>query len=504
MDYSKLPKHRGFGPGSAVGAKEARFLDTIDAPYLQHNLPDGTVARKSGFGQLSVTPGEFEDTLLDGYYSLGRIAGQTRILGSLDCRSFRDRGPAPQAGGFNVAQLGFYGRGLGQVFTSASAADRADFDGRAAGSFRSTIYRTRTGRQLVPYGIVQQYERAWGRPYTNVTVLTGGYRQVGDTARFCAATVGVGIASSQYHLICYTDDGVNMAEVIGPSVPNQIMWYPDAGIVSPGVYAAMVRFVRPEYTPTASTPAACPGLKLYLSSDAGASWAEAAAPIWQQEMASLMGMPPTLANAAIFNTAIGYSLMVLAPLSATRTVAFVLMPYVVPAGSGFEIRTKLKMGLMVGGTLTETQTLFDGSPTVGRAIFRDAAHVNGGVLLLTYQESGDPRGQPLRVRFTADGAALQELPATPFAAYRTGGLSSIDRRRLALPMFDGEHALYSTTDGQTWARRATITDKAPAPALDYVLNDFGILTGLRRDGRAMPVMATSPWATDCRFAAPPP
>ena len=42
--------------------------------------------------------------------------GGTRIRGSSDARTFSDRGPAPEAGGFVTSQLAYYGKGQGAKY----------------------------------------------------------------------------------------------------------------------------------------------------------------------------------------------------------------------------------------------------------------------------------------------------------------------------------------------------------------------------------------------------
>ena len=56
------------------------------------------------------------------------IGNGSRIVGSADCRTFSDRGPAPTSGGFDTAQLAYYGRGIG------SGALVIRLDGKPAGT----------------------------------------------------------------------------------------------------------------------------------------------------------------------------------------------------------------------------------------------------------------------------------------------------------------------------------------------------------------------------------
>lgn len=508
MDYGKFPKHRGFGPGSAAGAKKARFLDTIDAPFLHHTAPDGTTARKSGFGQLSVTPGAEEELAVDGYYSLGRVNGATRIFGSLDCRTFTDRGPAPAQGGFTHSAVGYYGRGFGFVTEDAARASRVDFDGNTVAAWDSTHLRTRTGRTLVPYA-GDQFDlgprpRAVGRPY-----MPGGYRYVGDQAVFCRAAIGPMLEGGQYHLGAFTDNGSGtMERVVGPSVPGQILWEVDCDVVAPGTYVAVAKYMRPAKVPTAGAPAACPGLKLYYSTDAGSSWSEGTAAIWQEEMESLTSMPVNPQTTAVFQRAISWTVYTACAIDANRSVVFMTVPRVQHvSGNDYEVYVRVKLGLLdhQSFTITQTRLLWEqnvspyGAGTLA-SLRQMMTLPGGGALVATFQ--GGP-SSPVWFRRTYDGTTFEDLGDLGFAAYLTGGMVGIDRKHMGIVLYDGAHSLYETKDGIAWRRRATICENGAAPDPSaYSLLDFRDVTGLRNNNRPLPSRPHAPWVTDCRYEAP--
>lgn len=513
MDYGKFPKHRGFGPGSAAGEKKARFLDTVDAPFLHHTAPDGTTARKSGFGQLSVTPGDPVEELVDGYYSVGQVvSGGTRIVGSWSgYGAFLPRGSAPSAGGFTVSQLGYYGRGYGVVRSAGDTVDVLDFMDRPVKLRTSVWHRTRYGRKLEEYGRAYwvtptQMPLIHSKP--TATGLPGGYRPTDDGPRFVHAQAGVVLdEDGQYRVALVRDDGAgSLEEFIGPGVPNEMMWYCEPEIVSPGMVLMIARLPRALYPAGAST--ASPGLKAYCTPDAGESWVEVPTSIWAPEMSQMMGL--SAAEGGMFNEALGYSTFYACALSAAKSVVVVSAPYVQYSGLGYTYNARVKLGLFdhVTHTLTEQQQLYEGFAGPASWYVRQLVPCRTGALLLTYQvEQTAFRELPARVRHIDRQGAVTEVGFMPRPAYQTGWIGSLDEAHLCCPMYDGQHSLYVSRDGaQTWSRRATLSANAPVPGATAKeagrLVDFGVLTGLRRNGRPLPAFPIAPWITDCRVSPP--
>jgi hypothetical protein len=169
------------------------------------------------------------------------------------------------------------------------------------------------------------------------------------------------------------------------------------------------------------------------------------------------------------------------------------------------IKVRVKYGIFdaLTGLLTETGVIYDGDPA-GMPVV-GVFSVPGGALMQIIPRDGGSFTVPATIKFTPDGVGFVTLGTMPFAPYRTGLITGVDKKTVVCPMYDGDHSLYETKDwGATWTKRATIYEGAPAPTPgNPVLQRFGQLTYLRKDD--IPVIQTpaTPWATDCKYPAPP-
>ena len=85
-------------------------------------------------------------------------------------------------------------------------------------------------------------------------------------------------------------------------------------------------------------------------------------------------------------------------------------------------------------------------------------------------------------------------------------MSAIAPGIIVAPMYDGAHSLFESRDrGETWQKRAVLTDRAAAPVSDvgkFQLEDFAALTFLRRNNQPAGATPGTPWASDSRIAPP--
>lgn len=514
MAYGKFRN----GPTS-LGRQAANWMQDDKLTYATRRRGDVLVRKGGEFTNI------FQGLQAnDGYYTLGEVVGEgTRILGSANGFGYSDRGPAPTFGGFTVAQVGFYGKGLGSVTTSTPAGAYTDFDGKACNAFISSFKRTRNGKVLVDY-----YDTPIFLPFqvfnSLAVYMRGSYWFDGVAHKF-AAGAHVPVMISGQHIQGYiTDDGDGNTELAAtPYFPGQLGWYADAAALAPGVQLKMDRYLRPHYSPTSVNVAACPGLYFTYTTDAGATWNDvASAALWAGEMATIVGLPTTtFPYASLFNEAISAARLVAAPLTRRLSVCMAVVPYIVP-GDPPSVNAKVKLGLIdvaAGCTMTETAVLFDGDPD--DALFfagRGLVAIPGGVLVFTRDVTSGPNAGddswkfPARVRFTPNGTDLFERPPMPMKENYTGGVSGYNTKLMVCPMWDGAHSLYKSKDyGETWTRASTITENGvppnDAPAVgeeEYLLKNFTVITFLReKDVPANPSPLT-PWFSDSRLPDPPP
>ncbi|BEP54541.1 hypothetical protein GmRootV118_17850 [Variovorax sp. V118] len=465
MGYGKFRN----GPTS-LGQQAANWM-VDDKLTFTTRRRGGVVVRKSGeFKNI------YQETAEDGFYCLGETLGKgTRILGSANGFNFSDRGPAPVDGGFTVAHVAYYGKGLGSVATNAAAGAYTDFDGKSCSAFTSTLKRTRDGKKLRDY-----FETPIFMPFevfsTLAVYMRGSYWFDGSKHTFAAGLHAPVMVAGQHVQAFIKDDGKGNTELADTAYfPNQLGWYADAVALAPGVMMKMDRYLRPHYSGSMVNAAACPGLYFSYSLDAGSTWQSvSSAAMWDDEMATVIGLPTTLFPfARVFNEAISCARLVAAPLSRRFSVCMAVVPYVVP-GDPPRVRAKVKLGLIDAGagcSMFETVVLFDGDPDdallfAGRGLLP----IPGGVLIFTRDvtsgaHAGDDSWRyPARVRLTPNGTDLFERPPMPMKENYTGGITGYSKKVMVCPMWDGKHSLYKSTDyGLTWVRAGTITATGVPP-----------------------------------------
>lgn len=531
MDYSKLPHHRG--PYSAVGDRQARFLDTLGAPALHCVNADGSVSSKAG-GRLWVAPGQQQE---DGFYSLGLLNGKRHVMASSTGRGkFADRGPLTGDDGFrpdSVDRLYHYSRGWGMASAVSVVGQVADFNDKAATAWEIGLGRTRDGRKLtqvqqifavgshIGVGVSRSFN--WCEP----TVLEDGTELV-------VGGGGIGITMQGDYVPVYLRGEVGghsqvPLQTLQYQLPSELLPY----TLSPTARLAQVKYLRPVYpqvtypggvpkpVPHPINDAGCPGLVMHFSDDAGATWTPLSFAAAAQEMVTTllpMRVPHdhdywaavnTLFDRAILSAGIVGSP---APVSRQRSLACMNVPYAVADAStavGWRLMCKAKLVAVdaVAHTVTELVTLLDDEFDRAIHYFGSAAAIGGGMLYLAKpQQAGDFRDNPVQCWFVDSSGNRVLKGQLPQPAWLTGSLFAIDRRTVGCTTYiDGAYRLYQSTDlGTTWKPRALIAE-APQPArvagADF-LTEFEFVTQLRDAGRPANPMPGAPWAIDARLPAP--
>ncbi|HZX86383.1 MAG TPA: hypothetical protein VFF19_22620, partial [Reyranella sp.] len=324
-DFTQFPKNRGAFNGP--GRQDARELANSDVAFLKKRRANGSLAEKKG--EFLYVSGQQVGE--DGFYSLGAIGGETRIVGSATARgTFTDRGPAPAEGGFSTGQLAFYGRGMGEVLKTQAIGNFLDFDGKSCQMFKQVIARTRNGRALTDYYDVNVFI-PFGTGNTRTFAVPGGYHDLGGAPTFWAGHVYSTLLEDGQHAQMFArDDGADSVTLGAVEMlPDQLGWYADPIRLAPAVMVKMDRYLRPTYAPTAVDAAACLGLYFTHTVDAGVTWSPIATnSLFQDELDTITAMPTSGANAAVFNAAVAAADLRSAPLSRSLSVVLARVPYV--------------------------------------------------------------------------------------------------------------------------------------------------------------------------------
>jgi len=500
MAYGKFRN----GPTS-LGRQAANWMQ--DDKLTWSTRRRGTVvARKSGeFTNIYQQP----EQGLDGYYSLGLIDDLYKIVGSATARgTFGQRGDAGAGTWSLVPQLAFYGKGLGAVPQSSFVGVVANFDGKPCLEFHYEILTTRNGKALTPhisYPFFAGYNQAAAR-----TQFHGGYwLKDGAVRKFALGYSGLTVTGGQQQPFYYWEIGTDSGVGAMLTLPNQLAIEPIMSHAGPGNIVSLHRFYRPDYLPTTIVNAANPGYVITYSTDGGRTWSTASAGDMFTDFDTFRTlMTDTVAHGTVWNNALAMMSMTLVPLSLTQSFAVCAVPYCELAGLPLEPVTKLKIkyGLCNAGAgyaINATGTLFDGDPADAPIV--QVFGVPGGALMEVTPNDGGTWATPSTTQITADGSTFTAPAAMPFAPYQTGLLAAFDKKTLVCPMYDGEHSLYESMDwGVTWEKRATIYEGAPAPAPgSFVLQRFGAVTFLRDNDLPTNQTPATPWATDCKYTAPP-
>lgn len=494
------------------GGVDARYLARNElVPYLKKRRADGqggtVIAHKKG-EFLEVTR---ENVLTDGFYSLGRVDGVRRIVGSATARGrFRDRGPALAGdGGTELDQLYFYGRGLGLDFTITPLGSFADFDGAPIPGYQIDVYRTRNGRaHTLHYSFEATAPFGYGTLITPVRgAVYGGAGARAFQAGFGYQTL---LPGGQHAHIFLRDSGDAQTLGATPYLPNQLAGYFLPLRLGPAAFVSMGAYLRPTYSGSTVDVAACPGLVFSFSSDAGATWSTASSTeLFSEFFATVQTLATGLGNAPVFNEAVNVAGLAVAPLGANIALAYAVVPYM----DGSTLKAKVKLGVinLASRTLIATLTLLDGTPDEAVGFWSGGCFaVEGGAIVMTRPLGtggyATLHNEKPRMLFTPDGVGVLTQPPMPQENYRTGAPSAIGPNTIAAPMFDGVHALYESRDrGATWSRRAIFTEEGPAPAPAVgrlALQDFSVLTFLRRENQPANGTPGAPWASDSRIEAP--
>ncbi|QRF60253.1 hypothetical protein [Variovorax paradoxus] len=500
---------------SGQGGMDAQFLDSSSpVPFLKKRRFDPAtggqvVAHKRG-DFLEVTR---DAVLEDGFYSIGMIGEEKRVVGSASARGrFTDRGTfVSDEGLVEVERIRYYGLGLGLDTTAALLGTATDFDGKPCNAYKLQTYRTRNGRRFVPF-----YDFLAFAPFgygTQFTFVPGEVYGPTGARRFQSAYAYQGLTEAGQHYHAFLRDDGDGRELGGTlHLPNQLASFPTVHRVSPGQYVMMGAYLRPHYSGSSVDAAACPGLTFQFSSDGGATWAEGASHELFSEFFDTVQPLPIAAYASMFNTAVNACGLYAAPLSAGRALAYAVVPYAPNPGVDFVLRAKVKLGIINASarTLFGTLTLFDGEVNAALAFWSGGCvGVAGGAVVVTRPLASvytNIQNEPPVMLFTPDGVSVQMMPPGPQPNYRMGVVTAIAPGVLVAPMYDGAHSLYESRDrGASWRRRALLTDRADAPAPEvgtFQLQHFAALTFLRRNGQPAGGTPGTPWASDSRIAPP--
>ena len=500
------------------GGMDATFLDRSSAvPFLKKRRADGAggtiIAHKRG-QFLEVTR---EGQALDGFYSVGEIDGELRVVGSATARGrFNNRGVFAGDGDLvGVTAILNYGRGLGFDQSAEFVGTSEDFDGKACNVFDVTIHRTRNGRQFVPF-----YSYLAAAPFDAATFFSYLFGEVYGPAGARKAFNNhayMSLDGAGQHFIAFVrDDGTTQTLGATLTAPNQLAAAARVNRMAPGSYVMMTKYLRPSYVGSSVVVADCPGLDFTFSADAGETWSTASATELFAEFFDTVQTLPESGYTSKFNQAVTAANINVAPRGAGLGIAHAVVPYAAvdpELGPEFQIYGKVKLGIVnsASRTLLGTVTLFDGSLTEAVAFWEGGCvGVDGGAVIVTKPVSGTGVAGlpevPAQILFTPDAGSVVASGPMPQPNYKTGIVTALAPNLLVCPMYDGQHSLFESRDrGVTWQKRAVLTDQAAAPVVVPEVRrllEFGVLTFLRRNNEPANSTPGTPWASDSRIAAP--
>lgn len=491
------------GGWTPQGRRKARVLDEVNAPYLKARNGDGSISKKAGpFLSTSLAPQaplEF-----DGFYSLGLVGGQYRIVGSATARGkFTDRGVAGDET-FSVPFFAFLGGGYGGVPNTTPGFNAVNFDGRVLTGEQVELYRSRTGKQLAPF-----FSRTYHvtPPFTwqlnaGRTLNLGGEPALQVGLSFMRVLGGQHVPS-----LLIQAQGASITVSL-PYDVGQLNVRPDVHYVTPSDAYAIVPTFWPTYTPTTVNVAATPGLRFYRSSDGGRTWTATTDLdlVFGAELAQLRAnLTWSTGTASTWNNAVAFSSFRTYSPAPDMQVFVAVVPYATVISGTTVVRGRVKIGRrdLTSGVCTPYATIFDGD-------FDDAlffANANGiecpyngqaGVMLYVRPVAPDRPAQPRQALWT-NGFTTVALGPMPFPNRATGGVTATEPGLLICPMYDGQHSLYQSRDGIVWRKRATIFEGGPAPNPSrLVLDNFTLVTYLRDGGRPALLTPQAPWSSDYR------
>lgn len=528
MDWSKLVKARN-APGHKTG-RAARFLDTIAAPFLKTNLADGSVARKKGGALFAVgsPPKEIDS---DGYYVLGKVGAEYRIMGSSDARGrFIDRGAAGSTS-FALANLAFYGGGYGfDLESEDDTVGYPNFDGKVYPFHYQYISVTRTGKTMkLRQSFVATTTSGWSPPQLYPQAQAPLYEWSGTVLKDGEHVrrvyfVGMQVVDQQHVPRLYADpaDGTEAESLPCLYIPGQLCVEPLLGVMDTrGKLMLMNKFMRPTYADSSVNVSECPGLLFTGSSDHGGNWEAVNPGNMFNDAQSLAFLPvdpnstfsKTWAfkhNEAIYNA--DFSVFCTSPATC-QGIVLALTPVALFVGGEWKVRYRSKIGRYSGFTMTESVMVCESEDADAVYVSTESPVplvLNGtqGVLYLNrYVPDLDAIGTTRPTLMWTDGLTTTALGVMPFQNNSTGGLTAIGRDKIVCTMFDGEYSLYELTSDMTWTRRATVHDAVNAALPDpdhWIMQNFARLTFLRKEDRPVPATPSAPWMTNSRRLPPTP
>lgn len=515
------------GPTSQ-GRQHAYQLDKIDAPFLKRRNGDGSISYKKN-GALFAKATEPEELIDDGYYCIGRVGSEYRIMGSRTARGkFKDRGTSGSTS-FSGANLQFYGRGRGlDIETENDSAGYPNFDGKVYPFSYITTYVTRNGKSSEPrYTFVVANVAGGTPPRLHPQLTTPFYGWAGTVLKDGQHVpriyfTGLQVIDGEHQPKLYADPTEQFGEVEAlPTLytPGQLCAGPIVRVMDlSGKLLLVNKYMRPTYANSAANPLLCPGVAFTVSSDHGATWAPIVTDGLFSDAQSLSFLPVDTNSSTYkpwaykFNEAVKHAnldVFCTDPVN-SRGIVVATVPVALFVSGTWKVFYRRKIGRYDGFSITESLQL-------GQSDDYDVASVmaSGPVPLVLNGAQGVAylnRDVPSNVNLIpstrptlmwTDGSTTTTLGIMPFVSAFTGAMTGIGPGKIVCPMFDGEYSLYQLEDDMTWTKRAAINSNAAAASpLNWVLQNFSRLTFLRKDGRPVSATPSAPWMSDSRKSPP--
>ncbi|QMV72992.1 hypothetical protein HS961_09145 [Comamonas piscis] len=397
-----------------------------------------------GSDRLYVDPAN--QVLIEGLFTSGvLVSGESGVFTSdSPLRPFKPRGRLPFSSveGGNFQDQGYiasHSDATGYVVDNQFTGFAPDFDVAANAGGGSTltmaaivtgaVYRTRNGAVFQPdftaYSCRAIPEALSGSILDSVRVMPGQYVLVNGVrtgfrgASFVTLEMLDGLGAGHYwpnFLGIKRDNTGWNGDLLG--LPYTMIAMHQLLVLGPGRYLLVMRCMRSVRRPTLSNNLSMPVAVAQFTKDAGQTWEPVASlAAAEDEFATVMAFPQQVGDGAgvgasdryakYFNDASFYtSFSAAAPISATRSLALMMVTYNDYANSGGEVvpgqpmigklRTRIKVvriDTAGAGSITEAQTVFHGRQLEGAASLGDVLPTGDGMLFWLRDVEADVGGK---------------------------------------------------------------------------------------------------------------
>lgn len=530
----RIPKDKSL-PRSHEGHSALQSINQMDGLTWLRKKRFKSVASNGG-GRLTVKkpPGEG----LDGWYSLGYVGVEQRVVGDDDGRgAFKDRGLFTLGDGFadfslNILRNRGFGQGAGAV--AELLYNVADFNGMPAPYYKITMRTTVYGKKFETAYVVY-LARAIPGPIIYLTGLALSAVPV----RVSGTRVGLGLGFVEInedglYKFAYVFDQRDTTYLL-PVPTDDYQYAADfkpyrtspTGVIGWGQYFRNCHIPGvsgyPDPPPHPIDNSATKGYVILFSADAGVNWTDDATSTtffeeFDNTIKILLPDPDVNSGSCrAFNDAVFGMQLEVAPISPRYALCIGVVVYTEvtpPADNVYPaLKAKVKLGMIdsASKTVFSTLTLLEADNIQAAWDYfglGGIVPIDGGACFIVRPDNGSHDAgtyNPI-IGFTFDGVSINYSVPLPWISRNIGVLQVIGRHELGLCIYDpaeGYLLMSSKDHGNTWTTRASLSKDGLPPEDDFDnTRDFVYVTQLRDEGSPANPTPGAPWITDSSFTAP--